>query len=233
MLKPYYIPTDQNSCCIARKLASEGMVSQSFGDESFHPEQKILLLNGDGYQHHKTRLMVRRLRDSGIDNFCYLHIDAHDDLDGADDNDHYKSFVAAIAGDIGPENVCLFSDTLDLKIKQELMFYRPILSEDYLDWEGPFKKINADKVYVSVDLDCLDNEVHTLFPRKKLSGFNTARLIMVLNQIAGRYSIVGGDICGFSIFSDETQQIRIDDKVIDKSLASIVQIIKVMSQAPY
>lgn len=225
-LVPYYIPSDINSKKIAEALALEGISSRPFSYNNF-PLQDFLLINGDGYKHHKTRTVIKKLKKRCIDNLSYLHIDAHDDLeDGENKANSYQSFVSGIVKELGREHVNLFSDTLDSSLKEELMFYRPFISKDKLDWEGPFDEINGNIVYVSIDLDCLDNEVHTLFPRKKLIGFNTARLINLLGRIKSKYTIFGSDICGFSIYTDETKRSRVDDVVVDNSLDNVVQIVK-------
>lgn len=227
-LVTYYIPSDVNSRMIADALASEGINSQPFIEGSFDPSRSFFLINGDGYKHHKTRSIVRRLKKF-TRNLGYLHIDAHDDLeDETGSVNSYQSFVSGIAKDIGGNNVNLFSDTLDLKLKEELMFYRPFISKWQIGWDGPFKELTGERIYVSTDLDCLDGEVHTLFPRKKLIGFSTRDLISVLKNIKRRYHVVGGDICGFSVYIDKTQKISLDNESIEKSLANIVSIIKTL-----
>lgn len=185
-----------------------------------NPERKFLVFNGDGYQHHLTRDIVRNLKlernDRGMRTFSYVHIDAHDDItpeSEGDDNSH-SSFVLGIKKDIG-KKVFILEEGLTGERNLKPNFFTVKGPEE---WGFKTDRIFDRDVYLNIDLDVLDwgSGIHHLFPQKPI-GFNMERLIWNIEKIAKRHKIIGVDLTGFS-------KKGATEKQVEESLENIAKI---------
>lgn len=193
----------------AKFLANEmrnllGLEVKPFVHGSLNPRRPFIIYNGDGYQHHLTREVVRNVdrlrRARRLNPFSYVHIDGHDDIASmyeGDDNS-YKSFVLGILKDIDG-GVFFLEEGLTGKRNQSPCFLTPIITDKLLDWSAGVYQTRHEAIYLSIDFDVLDTNagINHLFPQTPI-GFDMGRLRWNIEQVCLSNRLIGADLTGFS-----------------------------------
>jgi len=168
-----------------------------------NPQKPFIIYNGDGYLHHLTRRIVKKLsikrRMIQLPPFSYLHIDGHDDLDSINgDEDTYRSFVQGIMLDRSCDGVYFLEEGLTGTRRNNPSLLTPKIGLHRLDWNES-SEAKQNEVYVSIDLDVLDKGagIHHLFPQSPI-GFDMHRLLWNIKTLGRRYKFIGVDLVGFS-----------------------------------
>ena len=240
MLKLSCAESDPNAKLIADTCVQRGWSVHSEASSSPGAGTVLgsLFINGDGYQHHLTRSRVQRLSSELDDrDFYYLHIDAHDDLDGGrqrkGDGGTYRDFVSGIAADIGERRTLLLAEPLDRKRRLIQEVYNPVTTSQGTEWSHPLRlPKRGERLYISIDLDCVDSGVHTLFPRPVKSGFTVDTLLARIDEIVTKYLVLAADLCGFSLTKSRESGESISREVLDESLEHVLQVVETLSNAP-
>lgn len=196
--------------------------------------QPFIIINGDGYMHNLTKKFIKPIKG----NFAYVHIDAHHDafkpISNKEENDDeaYQNFVTDIALDVPVYVASEF--ILDIHKKTDKKGY---FCFDMDIYSGSFsfnnhavqEEIDQKNIYLSIDLDALDEHVvHTLFPNKD-RGIKISTIEKKLEYLSKKHNIVGVDICGFSTefpedLFDYTEKEQ--KEIVEKSLSNIDDLVR-------
>lgn len=194
-----------------------------------NPQKPFIIYNGDGYQHHLTRRIVRELsskrRMIQLPPFSYLHIDGHDDLDSINgDNNTYRSFVQGIMGDQCCNGVYFLEEGLTGTRRNHPVLLTPKIEPRRLDWNEDLREAKQNEAYASIDFDVLDEGagIHHLFPQSPI-GFGMHRLLWNIETLGRKYKFIGVDLVGFSTKGASK-------KYLEASLDNIARVTRSMCQ---
>lgn len=173
---------------------SEYFDIQSFTEENFRENQRIISLGGD----HSVTYPILKAIQKVVGPLEILHIDAHGDLYDSFDGDPYSHacpFARIMEDNLASRLVQIGVRTLNTHQRQQAAKYGVDIVE-MKDLDVSRLPVFEKPLYLSVDIDALDPAFAPGVSHQEPGGLTTRELLRIIQSVKG--PIIGADIVEYN-----------------------------------